>query len=69
MDQDAGWRVQELPLAERLWAFSVAQSQVEVVKRYIQNQKQHHRRVTFQDEYRNFLRRYEIDFDERYVWD
>ena len=50
-------------------AFSVAQSNVEVVKRYIRNQKQHHRRVTFQDEYRQFLKRYQVEFDERYVWD
>jgi REP element-mobilizing transposase RayT len=50
-------------------AFSIGQSQVEDVKRYIRNQKQHHRRVTFQDEYREFLKRYGVDYDERYVWD
>lgn len=50
-------------------AFSIGQSQVEVVKRYIRNQKEHHRRVTFQDEYREFLKRYGVDYDERYVWD
>lgn len=50
-------------------AFSVAQSNVEVVKRSIHNQKQHHRRVTFQDEYREFLKRYHVEFDKRYVWD
>jgi putative transposase len=50
-------------------AFSVGQSDVETVKHYIRNQKVHHQRVTFQDEYRDFLKRYEIDFDERYVWD
>ena len=50
-------------------AFSIGQSNVTALKRYIRNQKAHHRRVTFQDEYRNFLNRYEIDFDERYVWD
>lgn len=50
-------------------AFSIGQSQVVTLKRYIRSQKQHHRRVTFQDEYRTFLKRYEIDFDERYVWD
>ncbi len=50
-------------------AFSVAQSNVEVVKRYIRNQKEHHRRVTFQDEYRQFLKRSQNEFDERYVWD
>ncbi len=50
-------------------AFSIGQSNVAALKRYIRNQKQHHRRVSFQDEYRDFLKRYEIEFDERYVWD
>ena len=50
-------------------AFSIGQSNVAELKRYIRNQKQHHRRVTFQDEYRKFLKRYEIGSDERYVWD
>jgi len=50
-------------------AFSVGQSDVEAVKHYIRNQKEHHKRVTFQDEYREFLKSYGIDFDERYVWD
>ena len=50
-------------------AFSIGQSNVEVVKSYIRNQKEHHQRVTFQDEYREFLKSYGIDFDERYVWD
>ena len=50
-------------------AFSIGQSQVPAVKRYIAQQKIHHRRVTFQDEYRKFLKSYRIEFDERYVWD
>jgi REP-associated tyrosine transposase len=50
-------------------AFSIGQSNVERLKRYIRNQKEHHRRVTFKDEYRDFLRRYKVEFDERYVWD
>jgi REP element-mobilizing transposase RayT len=49
--------------------FSVSQSNVPVVTNYIANQREHHRRTTFQDEYREFLRRHEIEFDERYVWD
>jgi len=49
--------------------FSVGQSQVEGLVRYIQNQAEHHLNVSFQDEFRQFLRRYEISFDERYVWD
>ena len=50
-------------------AFSVSQSDVERVERYIVNQEIHHKRKTFQDEFRGFLTKYEIDFDERYVWD
>jgi REP element-mobilizing transposase RayT len=50
-------------------AFSVSQSNVQEVMRYIENQEEHHKRVTFQDEYRSFLKAYGIDYDERYVWD
>ena len=49
--------------------FSVSQSHVEQVRRYIAGQERHHRKVTFQDEFRKFLHRYEVDYDERYVWD
>jgi REP element-mobilizing transposase RayT len=49
--------------------FSIGHSQVEQLKKYIANQEDHHRKVSFQDELRQFLRRYEIEFDERYVWD
>jgi REP element-mobilizing transposase RayT len=50
-------------------AFSVSQSGVADVRSYIRNQREHHRRMTFQEEFREFLRRYELEFDERYVWD
>ena len=50
-------------------AFSIGQSQVASLKRYIAGQRIHHQRVTFQDEYRKFLRSYGIDYDERYMWD
>ena len=50
-------------------AFSIGQSQVSTLKRYIARQRIHHQRVTFQDEYRKFLKSYGIDYDERYVWD
>ncbi len=50
-------------------AFSVSQSNVEQVKRYIERQEEHHRTRAFQDEFRAFLKRYGIEFDERYVWD
>lgn len=50
-------------------AFSVSQSNVAAVTRYIAVQKEHHRRVSFQDEVRALFKRHEIEFDERYVWD
>jgi putative transposase len=50
-------------------AFSVSQSGVPDVRGYIRHQREHHQRMTFQDEVREFLRRYEIEFDERYLWD
>ena len=50
-------------------AFSVSQSAVEDVRTYIRNQAEHHRVKTFQDEFRAFLKKYEIEYDEKYVWD
>ena len=49
--------------------FSIGYSQLEEVRTYIGNQEAHHRKMTFQEEFRRFLERYEICFDERYVWD
>ena len=49
--------------------FSVSQSNLEQVKEYIAGQEEHHRKLTFQDELRALLRKHEIEFDERYVWD
>ena len=50
-------------------AFSVNPAEIDVVVRYIENQKQHHRKKIFQEEYRGFLKKYEVEYDERYVWD
>ncbi len=50
-------------------AFSVKPSEVEVVINYIANQKEHHTRKTFQEEYRALLKKYKVEYDERYVWD
>ena len=49
--------------------FSIGFSQIETSRNYIAKQEDHHRKVSFQDEFREFLKRYEIEFDERYVWD
>lgn len=50
-------------------AFSVNPSEVDTVTTYISKQHEHHRKKTFQDEYRDFLKKYNVEFDERYVWD
>ncbi len=50
-------------------AFSVNPKQVDVVSNYIRNQGEHHKKTSFEDEFRTFLKEYNVDFDERYVWD
>ncbi len=50
-------------------AFSIGESQAETVIAYIRNQAEHHRKMTFQEEFRKILERYKISYDERYVWD
>jgi putative transposase len=49
--------------------FSVSESVADAVKKYIENQKKHHARFDFQSEYRELLKKYKIDYDEKYVWD
>jgi REP element-mobilizing transposase RayT len=48
-------------------AFSVGISQIEATVRYIQTQKEHHRKRTFEEEFLSFLKRHGIEYDERYV--
>ena len=48
--------------------FSYSQSQIDKVYRYIQNQEEHHKKQTFKDEYLGFLRKFNIDYDERYIF-
>ena len=47
----------------------MSQSNVEKVRAYIAAQEEHHRKVTFQDEYRALCRKHGATLDERYVWD
>lgn len=50
-------------------AFSVSHSQVDVVRRYIQNQERHHTERSFREEFLTLLRKHDIEFDERYVFE
>ncbi|RBP35517.1 REP element-mobilizing transposase RayT [Roseimicrobium gellanilyticum] len=49
--------------------FSVSESKGEDVKAYIQNQEEHHRKVSFQDEFRRLCEKHAVPLDERYAWD
>jgi REP element-mobilizing transposase RayT len=67
-------KTQSPTLAHFAWqrgygAFSVGPSDLEALRNYIDTQEGHHQTRTFQEEYRAFLKRYGVEFDERYVWD
>ena len=49
-------------------AFTVGSSEIESIKQYIQNQKEHHNGKTFQEEYVGLLIKSGIEFDEKYLW-
>ena len=69
----SGWMHDVFPrLADFSWqrgygAFSVSQSNLQQVQRYLREQKEHHQRISFRDEFIQFLKANEIEFDERYV--
>jgi putative transposase len=50
-------------------AFSISPSHVNALIKYIENQEEHHKKESFQDEFRRLLKKYGVEFDERYVWD
>jgi putative transposase len=50
-------------------AFSYSRSQLDDVYKYIENQKEHHGKVTFREEYIGFLKRYVVEYDERYLFE
>jgi putative transposase len=49
--------------------FSISKSQLPALVKYIAEQEEHHKTQTFQDEFRTILKRYEVAYDETYVWD
>ena len=54
---------------EGFGAFSYSQSQINNVVKYINNQKQHHRKQTFKEEYLDFLQKFAIEYDEKYLFE
>ena len=49
-------------------AFSYSRSQLDAVAKYVMNQREHHRKITFLDEYKNMLEKFEVEYDERYIF-
>ncbi len=49
-------------------AFTVSKSGLDAVVKYIQRQREHHQQRNFQEEYRDFLQRHGVEYDEQYVW-
>jgi putative transposase len=54
---------------DKYGAFSVSVSQLETITHYIKNQRQHHRKRSFQEEFSMLLKKHRIKYDERYLWD
>ncbi len=62
-------RVADFDWQESYGAFSVSRSEDEFEKKYIADQKEFHQKISFKDEFRDFLKRHEIEYDEREVWE
>lgn len=62
-------RLQEFRWQEGYGAFAVSFSGIDAVKAYLAGQESHHAAMSYQDELRELLRRHEMEWDERYVWD
>ena len=72
--ESSKWMKDECGVGDFAWqagygAFSVSASNVEDVTSYIRNQPEHHRTRSFQEEFRRLLERYQVEYDEAYVWD
>jgi len=71
----SGWVHDNFPEVTGFWwqtgygAFTVSHSVIDSVKAYIENQEEHHKTRTFQEEYRMLLIKHRIKFDEEYIWD
>jgi putative transposase len=70
----SGWMRDELSFESFQWqngygAFNVSYSNLDQLKNYLAGQAEHHKQRDYQDEFRELLRRHNIEWDERYVWD
>ncbi len=66
---DQGFLKSRFSWQEGYGAFSYGQSQIETVYHYINNQEQHHQKKTFKEEYIEFREKFQIEYDEKYIFD
>ena len=66
---DQNWLRNKFSWQEGYGAFSYSHSQIENVYQYILNQEEHHKKKTFRDEYLDFLKKFEIEYDEKYLFE
>lgn len=66
---DRKWISGKFSWQEGFGSFSYSHSQIDQVYQYILNQKEHHRKKTFKEEYLDFLRKFEIEYDEKYLFE
>lgn len=66
---DKKWFPGKFQWQEGYGCFSYSKSQINNVVKYIMNQKQHHHKVTFKEEYKNFLKKFELPYDEKYFFE
>jgi putative transposase len=61
-------KLRDLSWQDGYAAFTVSKSNIPSVIKYIQNQREHHKKKTFQEEYRELLEKHGVEYDERYIW-
>jgi putative transposase len=66
--EDFGFQLSKFSWQGGYGVFSVSASQVDKVKGYIANQKKHHLKIGYKDEYLALLHKYNIEYDEKYLW-
>jgi REP element-mobilizing transposase RayT len=66
---DNGWIKGKFNWQEGFGAFSYSRSQIDSVIKYILNQEEHHKKKTFKEEYIDFLKKFEVEYDERYLFE
>ena len=62
------WQEARLPVGQGFGGFSLGKSQIAEKIKYIENQQEHHKIKTFREEYLNFLKEYDVEYDERYIF-